>query len=200
MISSKIFDFIGQYEPIFNEDECKEFINYFNTINGFNLVIDHTKYSQTPSHMGRKDSSIFMLHPDVLELPSTAPIVQKFVEKFWACYNDYISEFTVLQGIGKVGLHQIRFQKTPVGGGFHAWHFENFVPETNSRILVFQVYLNDVEEGGETEFLYQSTRVEPKAGRLLIWPAGYTHTHRGNPPLSNDKFIMTGWISSFGES
>jgi len=37
-------------------------------------------------------------------------------------------------------------------------------------------------------------RVKPKQGTLLIWPAAFTHTHRGNPPLSNVKYITTGWI------
>ena len=56
------------------------------------------------------------------------------------------------------------------------------------------MYLNDVEEGGETEFLYQSRRVKPKRGRLAIWPAQFTHMHRGNPPLSGDKYVITGWV------
>jgi hypothetical protein len=55
-------------------------------------------------------------------------------------------------------------------------------------------YLNDVEEGGETEFLYQKKRVKPVKNRVVVWPAGFTHTHRGNPPLSNAKYIITGWV------
>jgi len=65
--------------------------------------------------------------------------------------------------------------------------------ELSNRLLTRMVYLNDVEEGGETEFLYQSMRVKPKQGTLVIWPAAFTHTHRGNPPLSNSKYIVTGW-------
>jgi len=56
------------------------------------------------------------------------------------------------------------------------------------------IYLNDVEEGGETEFLYYARRIKPTQGTLLIWPAYFTHAHRGNPPLSNTKYIITGWI------
>jgi hypothetical protein len=63
-----------------------------------------------------------------------------------------------------------------------------------NRIMAFMLYLNDVEVGGETEFLYQKTRIKPQKDRLVIWPAGYTHPHRGNPPLSNEKYIITGWI------
>jgi hypothetical protein len=54
-------------------------------------------------------------------------------------------------------------------------------------------YLNDVEDGGETE-LYQNTMVKPKAGRMVIAPAYFTHTHRGNIPVSNDKYILTSWV------
>ena len=56
------------------------------------------------------------------------------------------------------------------------------------------MYLNDDFEGGETEFLYQNKRIVPKRGQFLIWPATYTHAHRGNPPLSGKKYITTSWI------
>jgi hypothetical protein len=66
--------------------------------------------------------------------------------------------------------------------------------EISQRLLVFILYLNTIEEGGETEFLYQKKRIQPVEGRLLIWPAGFTHTHRGNPPLKDNKYIVTGWL------
>ena len=47
----------------------------------------------------------------------------------------------------------------------------------------------------ETEFLYQSKRIDPIAGRTLIWPPGFTHKHRGNPPLKGEKIYMTGWLN-----
>ena len=62
------------------------------------------------------------------------------------------------------------------------------------RICAFLLYLNDVEEGGETEFLYLKKRFKPIKNRLLLWPAGYTHTHRGNQPINQSKYILTGWI------
>ena len=57
------------------------------------------------------------------------------------------------------------------------------------------VYLNDVEEGGETEFLHQSVRVKPKKGRIVIWPAAFPYVHRGNQPLSGEKYLLTSWIN-----
>jgi hypothetical protein len=83
-------------------------------------------------------------------------------------------------------------------GGYHHWHSEvypqNATCETLHRVLLFQFYLNDVEEGGETEFLYQGRKVEARKGRLIIAPAGFTHTHKGHVPLSGDKYIATSWV------
>ena len=80
------------------------------------------------------------------------------------------------------------------GEGYHAWHCEDDSRDNATRILTFILYLNDVNEGGETEFLYYPKRIKAEAGKLILWPAGFTHTHRGNPPLSNTKYILTGWV------
>jgi hypothetical protein len=84
-------------------------------------------------------------------------------------------------------------------GGYTHWHSEVYPTERPDsspfrRVLFWLLYLNDVESGGETEFLYQDIKIEPKAGQLVIAPAGFTHTHRGNVPTSNDKFIITSWL------
>ena len=97
------------------------------------------------------------------------------------------------------GLRSIqqKLQYTPIGGGYHIWHYENDAMSVASRILTWTIYLNDVEEGGETEFLYQHKRVKAEKGNILIFPASFTHTHRGNPPISGDKYILTGWWNLF---
>lgn len=84
-------------------------------------------------------------------------------------------------------------------GGYPHWHSEVYPTERADssafrRVLFWLLYLNDVREGGETEFLYQDMKIKPKAGDLLIAPAGFTHTHRGNVPSSNDKFIIASWL------
>ena len=60
--------------------------------------------------------------------------------------------------------------------------------------------MNDVEEGGELEFLHQNLRFKPRKGDFLIWPAHFTHMHRGNPPISNTKYIATGWYEWIDDS
>ena len=61
-------------------------------------------------------------------------------------------------------------------------------------MMAFMTYLQIPEEGGETEFLHQSLRIKPEIGTTLIWPAHFTHAHRGNPPLKGNKIYVTGWF------
>ena len=60
-------------------------------------------------------------------------------------------------------------------------------------MFVIQLYLNDGFEGGETEFLYQNLREEAVTGDVIIFHAGYTHVHRGNPPLGATIYTVTSW-------
>ena len=94
----------------------------------------------------------------------------------------------------------IALQKTERGEGYHQFHAERACWASQNRMFAWMIYLNDVGDGGETEFLYQKTRFKPKRNMGLIWPGGFTHTHRGNPPLTETKYILTGWITPVGES
>lgn len=96
--------------------------------------------------------------------------------------------------IGEINAQKYEQKK----GGYPYWHSEVFPQKDHNealhRILLFMFYLNDVDEGGETDFYYQDVSIKPKAGRMVIAPAYFTHTHRGNVPVSDDKYILTSWI------
>ena len=67
------------------------------------------------------------------------------------------------------------------------------------RFLVYFWYLNDVTEGGETAFQLNrdvppKIKVQPKAGRLLMFPPLWTHPHVAMPPISNAKYIIGGYL------
>lgn len=83
-------------------------------------------------------------------------------------------------------------------GGYPYWHCEQYPKldqgEALHRAVLWTIYLNDEFAAGETEFLYQQRKIVPCTGSLLIAPAGFTHTHRGNRPANGDKYIATSWI------
>ena len=110
-----------------------------------------------------------------------------------ACANHYCSYYSTLKKT-KMFSSDIKFQKTPTGGGYHSWHYENGTIECAARELTWMIYLNDIEDGGETEFMYQKRRIKPTVGTVVIFPAGLTHVHRGGFLLGDkDKYIVTGW-------
>lgn len=87
-----------------------------------------------------------------------------------------------------------KIQKYKPKQGYHIWHNENSGSKaTIKRHLVFMTYLNTVMSGGETGFWDQKVKIKPKKGLTLIWPATWTHTHKGYPPTKQNKYIVTGW-------
>ena len=93
------------------------------------------------------------------------------------------------------GRPHMQMQRYIDDQGYYAWHHENEGGITSKRELFFIYYLNDVDNGGETEFKFNSQKVKPEAGKLVIAPALWTHKHRGNPPQNGQyKYIITGWI------
>jgi len=85
-------------------------------------------------------------------------------------------------------------------GGYPYWHCELYpkandaAAETLHRTLLWTLYLNDTFAEGETEFLHQQRKITPRTGALLIAPAAFTHTHRGNMPKGGAKYIATSWV------
>ena len=83
-------------------------------------------------------------------------------------------------------------------GGYPRWHCELGPKadrgESLHRSLLWTLYLNEGFGEGETEFYYQRRKFVPGTGTLLIAPAAFTHTHRGNMPKGGDKYIATSWI------
>ena len=112
------------------------------------------------------------------------------------CVNLYFAKYTELRTRLKLQGVSINVQRTRPGEGYHSWHFENGLMSYSRRVMATMLYLNDDFDGGETEFLYLHRRIQPKTGRFVIWRAGFTHIHRGNPPLSGEKFLAASWLET----
>jgi hypothetical protein len=130
-------------------------------------------------------------------IPPNLIHIQPYLASLKTCFNSYTDKYNYSTGQNGYSIQeQINIQHYKVGGGFKAWHYErgNSNPVIVKRHLVFMTYLNDVDDGG-TEFFYQNMTVKAEKGLTLIWPADWTHTHRGQISHTKEKTIITGWFS-----
>jgi len=115
---------------------------------------------------------------------------RKYLQK---CLELYVKEYPELNRQPRFNVskgYNIQFYKP--GEGYKAWHCERANLTVTDRLLVFMTYLNNVPDGG-TEFMYQNLTTKAEKGLTLIWPADWTHTHRGQISNTKEKYIVTGW-------
>jgi hypothetical protein len=186
-------NFIGVYENVLPAGNCQQIIDFFEKCEKLGLTRNRQE-NDGVSKLQKQDDSLFIPMTSVLEIGGY-DVVQVLGTLFWThAYARYIDEYPALEQLSKQQIYTYKVQRTQIGGGYHVWHPEQYDRLTSDRVLAFTCYLNDVEEGGETEFLYYPKRVKATQGTFLIFPGGFTHTHRGNPPISNTKYIVTGWV------
>lgn len=180
-------EFIAIYDNVLSEEYCKKIINYFE-YSLENLQDSDIKYGSNEtdrSHLTRHDYQLFLKSDD--------PVFKLIQTSLSCCWELYRKKYWTSDQI-HIWFEEVKLQKTPPRGGFHDWHCEVHDLSSVDRGLVWMLYLNDIPKGeGETEFLWQGLRVQPKAGTMLIWPAFFTHIHRGNAVYSCNKYIATGW-------
>ncbi len=189
-------NFIKLYPQNISSSTCQELIALFNSA--------HKRKATVPGVTG---NAIDKNRKDSTDLP-VSKIPESLRKKYSHTFNDYqlslekvlmeyIEEFSILKPPQTFPLALFNFniqRYYPGGQAYHAWHYESPYPKVAHRILTFMTYLNTVKKGGETEFLYQDISVSPEEGTTLIWPCGFTHTHRGLPAPDEVKFILTGWF------
>jgi hypothetical protein len=187
-------DFIGVFDGIFSKQYCDRWIKHFDEAEKNGLTYNRLQGMQRDSHINADDSIDYanatFYHDHGMSLEC-----REFNSAFWeVVYKLYAEKYSILKTSDQHKIYTVKIQRTKPQEGYHIWHCEDSTRLTRNRLLTFIMYLNDIEDGGETEFLYLSKRVKPVAGRVVLWPAGFTHTHRGNPPLSQSKYIITGWV------
>ena len=169
-----ITDFIGVFPEAVEPDFCDYLCQY----------VDQASQVAPRNFTHVKDKQICL---DAFS-PGEAKGLMEYVN---GCLFYYINEFSYLTNFSYISA-LVLLQKTEPTQGYHMFHGENINWNVSDRTLAWMVYLNDVEEGGETEWLYQQRKIKPEKGTVVIWPGSFTHLHRGNPPMS-EKYIATGW-------
>ena len=185
--------FIQIYKKAFSDDYCNKVIEWFKGAEETGLTQQRQDYESNTSTLDKND-----LSAQLTQFPlehTDKELIKEFNNVFWGqCYKQYANQFDILKTLENHQSYAIKIQKTKPGQGYHIWHGEVQGKWSCNRLLTWTVYLNDEFEAGETEFLYQQYRYKPSKGDCIIFPAAYTHAHRGNPPIGGDKYIITGWV------
>ena len=195
---------------------CQHIIDLFESLNeyhqegtvGDNLIIHDAKKC---TEMTFKLCGDFKIHPvphhhveqEHVQLPSTEMGWKKFKVPFYTVpdfinylvngFRKYAQEYPFLDQLPQTNICDgIKIQKYNPDECYSALHCETMGGDLD-RVLAWMIYLNNVTDGGETEFPSQDKKFQPRCGDLLIWPAGFTHPHRGIVSKTQVKYIVTGW-------
>ena len=180
-------NFIATFDDVFDEEWIDQLCKYYHKFN--DLGAFQGRY--LPKHL-RDDEQLYFLDP--VRIHDVHP---HYAQYFFDVLKKhiipvYMDKFSILQEKEYV-TKQLKMKRIQEGGGYHQWHYESTGSEVTRKAVV-QLYLNTITEGGETEFLYQKKRINARKNRLIMWPADWTYTHRGNTPLKDDKYILTTWL------
>ena len=181
-------DFIEIYDNVLSVNECDALIHLFNRSKKIPGVVEVGGEWQTKDEMKKGievDDTRFSKGDHISQIikPALFNVITRYVNKYPEfdknlCEWEYNDDFTFKKFEGE-------------DDGFKKWHCEQ-TPGGTSRILVWMFYLNDAKSG--TEFMRFPT-VRAKRGRVIIWPASWTHIHRSQLPNKGVKYIVSGWIS-----
>ena len=179
-------NFIESYDNALTPEQCKMIIDY---MNGSNLLergemlcgVDYSK----------KDSwDVIMNMNDKTEVNNI------LYDSLCKCIDDYKIKNPHLNQIRPWKWHPIyNLQKYNPGQGYHGLHCENTSPESSYRVAVWMFYLNTVTDDGGTYFDNYDFTMNAVEGRCVIWPAYWTHFHKGIVSKTETKYIATGWFN-----
>jgi hypothetical protein len=128
------------------------------------------------------------------DLTSEVEQVHNHVIKNVFTYRDKYYEFVDTRVFPKDhAFEQFRIKKyNPGGEDRFDTHVDVIDHASSRRFLSFMWYLNDVETGGETVF--KDLIIKPKKGTLLVFPPLWMFPHKGNPPITDSKYIMSTYL------
>jgi len=195
-MNSTYNNFIGMYSDVFPDYYCQHMISEFERVLEKGSC-GNRQNTEGVAKTKKQDEFYFLnLRNHCLSNFNNESTSNIFFNGLQNCFDEYANEYDILKDCN-LRCTSVKMQKTLPGSGYHIWHTEQGNGDSANRGLVYILYLNDLDPdaAGETEFLYQRLRIPPKENSLVIWPAAFTHTHRGNVVHSDKpKYIITGWF------
>ena len=173
-------NFIMKNSSCISNETCEFMIDFFNK----------NESAATKGGAGREPL-------DDLEIPIN---VYKFHDNLVLGLSDtiekYKERYPLVDTLGKWKVDTYaQLMRYESGDVYNLIHCETGV-YTPYRIFAWMIYLNTIKDGGGTEFIHQNFITNPIAGDMYIWPAGWTHMHRGVVAPHERKYILTGWVSN----
>ena len=191
----KITDHIGIFKDAVPNDFCNAIIESFGLWEGNREFIGpcfkEGEDQMEDGHFARSDVQMCL---EVVDL-DLARQLNSYLKK---AFDEYVNVYRGLtQDSDPLSTWTTKIQRTKAGGGYHQWHYEDGQFLYRDRVLAWMVYLNTIpsDTGGGTDFLHQKLTLQPTEGTIVLWPASYTHVHRGGFLTGEiPKFIATGWF------
>ncbi|MEO8000299.1 MAG: 2OG-Fe(II) oxygenase [Arenimonas sp.] len=175
--------YIQVFDDAFSPALCRQMIDSFHNLQRF----------QRPNgrgiRPGHDESAWTELNLDPLSDAGFRTMILENMHRHCALYNEALKQAIAIPLTDKISELVIkRYQ--PTGDEGFQLHFDS-IGEKANRYLVFLWYLNDVTEGGGTEFPELGVTIQAKAGRLVMFPPYWMYQHLGQAPVSNDKYILS---------
>ena len=183
-------NFIGSWmiEP---PSLCDELITYFES----NIAKQQVGVSGVGRNLSVKNRRDISIAPNQLDLPGNE-VFKLYINSLFTCHKDYLVQWPFFAGIAQnLEIGRFNLGRYLRGQHFQKMHTERASLDNLHRVLAWMTYLNDVDEGGETYFSHYGLNIKPRKGLTLIWPAEWTHAHKGNVLLGESKYMITGWLT-----
>ena len=190
-INPNQLNFIGAWN-LENNNLCYEIIDFFEK----NLNLQKKGVTSDSSNNKKiKSTTDITIRPIDLK-DKNFNVFNSYMKELHNCYVDYQKQWPFLKSmLNDIQIPPFNIQKYNPGDHFSTVHSERTSLNTLHRLFAFMTYLNDVEDGGETNFTHYKFKIKPEIGKTLIWPAEWTHAHTGEILKSGTKYIVTGWMN-----
>ena len=179
-------NFIGIYENCISSNECSRIINWFeeNT--------HRHKDGQSGGVVNKKDKDSTDISLDFKAGIFVSDIIFPALDK---CFMQYAEEFRIGELVSTCyNIERYNVQRYFPNQGFFGEHCESSARESMDRILAWTLYLNTVTDGGGTRYTLLNEDIDAVEGRMVIFPAYWTHAHHGIVSPTQTKYIATGWF------
>lgn len=189
-------------DNVLDAEVCRTFVNYASSVIDVIGAPGKTISGVKPEHKNSTDMVISHISIQEEHGMDAQPMLRMFenecLKAISTCVAHYRHQVRQLWQWTDIVDSGFQVQRYKSCDGYYREHYDSspWIPQTANRVLSSIIYLNTVDVGGETEFPLHEALVSPVIGRICLFPSNFTHPHAGNPSYSQDKWIISTFLSS----